>query len=32
MWIYTDFDDPHHVQIKEREEFKKNRNYLGIAF
>jgi hypothetical protein len=24
MWIYTDFDDPHHVQIKEREEFKKN--------
>ena len=24
MWIYTDFDDLHHVQIKEREEFKKN--------
>lgn len=24
MWIYTDFDDSHHVQIKERKEFKKN--------
>lgn len=24
MWIYTDLDDAHRVQIKEREEFKKN--------
>ena len=24
MWIYTDFDDAHHTQIKEKEEFKKN--------
>lgn len=24
MWIYTGFDDAHHAQIKEKEEFKKN--------